>query len=529
MVDHAVLLRRPDPAAARPGPIILQRTDQNFLPSLLEELKGPGWLATIRRQVAASRTADGVLSLFQPVHRTFHLVLLEVVCDTAGSPRLDPGRIESAGLVLRRLAVDSHGTLRSNALEGWMQDAGAAGNGAKRPRAVRGWLELSGGDLDGDPDPARRPPSLRSGHPDIDRRLALAHPLGESLAESVSPLFVAPPEVCTALGKTILYGLVPVTSSELSEAPAVFPPFEAVELRSHLPALLRQVPSPAVPRLGGELRYSDAVAAERDGTPQDLLAFIGQLRQLDVEFGAFSDGPAAQALYRELNTLELAFPGDRHRPAGEFLKEAVRVLVTADDLAAQPPPVVRMPSAWPSIDAARAERIVQATRAALTEHLQRVIAREGRFAQSSRRYCVRAFVRVKSGNGCHPNIVWSSHSDPFVIAPWYAPSEAPPVQVALPDPSDRHFLRNLKPNVAFALPKPLFNLMRCSDPKKLMTGEGTMACGGGVDLDWICTFNIPIITLCAFIVLNIFLQLFNLIFSWLPFVKICIPIPRRGP
>jgi hypothetical protein len=33
--------------------------------------------------------------------------------------------------------------------------------------------------------------------------------------------------------------------------------------------------------------------------------------------------------------------------------------------------------------------------------------------------------------------------------------------------------------------------------------------------------------LCAFISLNIFLQLFDLIFRWMAYLKICIPIPKR--
>ena len=37
--------------------------------------------------------------------------------------------------------------------------------------------------------------------------------------------------------------------------------------------------------------------------------------------------------------------------------------------------------------------------------------------------------------------------------------------------------------------------------------------------------SIPIITICAFIVLNIFLSLFDLFFSWMLFIKICLPIP----
>jgi hypothetical protein len=51
--------------------------------------------------------------------------------------------------------------------------------------------------------------------------------------------------------------------------------------------------------------------------------------------------------------------------------------------------------------------------------------------------------------------------------------------------------------------------------------------GPGLGISWICSFSIPIITICAFFVLNLFLIVLNLVFFWLPFVKICIPIP--GP
>jgi hypothetical protein len=47
-------------------------------------------------------------------------------------------------------------------------------------------------------------------------------------------------------------------------------------------------------------------------------------------------------------------------------------------------------------------------------------------------------------------------------------------------------------------------------------------------LTWICGFNIPAITICAFLVLNIFLTLFNLVFGWLFFIKICVPFPKFG-
>jgi hypothetical protein len=41
----------------------------------------------------------------------------------------------------------------------------------------------------------------------------------------------------------------------------------------------------------------------------------------------------------------------------------------------------------------------------------------------------------------------------------------------------------------------------------------------------ICGFSIPLITICAFIVLQIFLVLLHLAFFWLPFIRICIPFP----
>lgn len=75
----------------------------------------------------------------------------------------------------------------------------------------------------------------------------------------------------------------------------------------------------------------------------------------------------------------------------------------------------------------------------------------------------------------------------------------------------------------FSVPKELFNLLR-GKPKDLLEGNGST---GGLQLDWLCGFNIPVITICAFILLNIILTILNLIFWWLAFVKICIPFPRK--
>ena len=116
----------------------------------------------------------------------------------------------------------------------------------------------------------------------------------------------------------------------------------------------------------------------------------------------------------------------------------------------------------------------------------------------------------------------SEPSESFTIAPWFDNNGAPPVQVTLPDATDRNLLKKLKPNVAFVMPDSLFNLMQ-GKPEDLMKGSGSAS---GIGIQWICSFSIPIITLCAFIVLNIFLQLFDLIFRWLLYIKICLPLPK---
>ncbi len=109
MVDHAVILRGASFTGAVDAPVILQRTDQEFIPAILEALASQRGREAIAESVASTRDDNHLLKLFQPVHRTFHVALLEVVCDTFGQPRLDPQRIDSAGLVLRRVAVDQQG------------------------------------------------------------------------------------------------------------------------------------------------------------------------------------------------------------------------------------------------------------------------------------------------------------------------------------------------------------------------------------------------------------------------------------
>jgi hypothetical protein len=132
------------------------------------------------------------------------------------------------------------------------------------------------------------------------------------------------------------------------------------------------------------------------------------------------------------------------------------------------------------------------------------------------------YLRPQCGPACCT--VLSDPSEPFQLASFFDPdAPARPVNIALPVDTTPAALRKYDKNVAFPISEELAKQMnRVKGLKKLMEGE---VGGPEIGIGMICSFSIPIITLCAFIVLMIFLQLLNIIFWWLPFLKICFPFP----
>ena len=220
----------------------------------------------------------------------------------------------------------------------------------------------------------------------------------------------------------------------------------------------------------------------------------------------------SRAVFAELETIALPLvlqPGEtipRTVTAGTFLRACVPLLLErrrldeqeiaayqdagipmllASDPTQTPEswPAPEMPASWPARDAAATARLVAALAAALGERFKTVKGRAGRFDVAGARYQIRAFLRVKPECGCPTRTVWSDYSEPFTIAPWYEGSGAPPVQVPLPDATDRNLLKSLKPNVAFVVPPALNNLLGGSaDDLAKGKGERIAHAGPAVDL-----------------------------------------------
>jgi len=153
----------------------------------------------------------------------------------------------------------------------------------------------------------------------------------------------------------------------------------------------------------------------------------------------------------------------------------------------------------------------------------RVPAKDPANAQGNDWYVVRC-VYQHPECGLNAPVVLSNPSRPFQLASFFDPdAPARPIQVALPIDTTPATLRKYDKNVAFMISDELAKQMsRVKGLKQLMDGDLDAPAGLGM----ICSFSLPIITICALILLMIILSLLNLIFQWIPFFKICFPIPE---
>nr|WP_166180924.1 hypothetical protein [Altererythrobacter segetis] len=522
--DHEVVLRPLGSAVLDPtavGPfreLIVTSTDPKFFPALVADLKRSDWRALLdvmrRRRVGD----DGLLELNPPLHKRTQVALFEAVCRRPGAPRLDAKQITGSGLVVRRLS--------SGRRQAWIKVGGR----------VAGWQSASEA-ADYDPDPKQRRTSHKA-NAAIRQAIAERKGISDDAAEDVTQLFVLPPEVCEARGKTILFGVIPVVSSETAEGPGPSIDFGSLdatdrqEIVDHFSSYLKERASTPMPRAGAALDPKWNVLTDpRDdsGNPDPQMKAFGVfLHQALSELDLFGSSAASQRLAASFATIRLPLAKDGYgnvtqdTDAASFLRDAMRLLLDATPQTVglapgAPTASAQMPLEWPTIDSSTGSELTAAALDCLSSQHARLSPSQPRYDGDANRYQVKGFIRLKGHGECPERIVWSGYSEPFRIVPWWD-GEGPGVKINLPS-MDK--LRQLKPNVSFAIP-PKIGKVLSGDLSKVLDGEDP----GGIELGWLCSFSIPIITLCAFIVLHIFLGLLNIVFWWMLWFKICIPIPK---
>jgi hypothetical protein len=133
---------------------------------------------------------------------------------------------------------------------------------------------------------------------------------------------------------------------------------------------------------------------------------------------------------------------------------------------------------------------------------------------------------------------------PFQMAGYFDPdAPARPIRIALPLDTSPAGLRKFDKNTAFAISDVLCGQLQ--RVRSLTFGDlvlsvlpwpfhkdlsaaapDTGACkSDGIDIGMICSISIPIITICALLLLIIIVSLLDLIFHWLPYFFICFPVP----
>ncbi|VAW63251.1 hypothetical protein MNBD_GAMMA09-507 [hydrothermal vent metagenome] len=147
--------------------------------------------------------------------------------------------------------------------------------------------------------------------------------------------------------------------------------------------------------------------------------------------------------------------------------------------------------------------------------------------------------------GCGPlfPVLLSNPTRAFQLASFFDPdAPARPVRIPMPVDISPAGLRKFKKNTAFVISD-----MLCGKIKKIRKitlgdlvlsvlpwpfhkdlpnpGDTGPCKTGGTNIGMICSLSIPIVTLCALILLMIMVALFDLFFRWIPFLFICLPIP----
>lgn len=481
------------------APTLLEFASDNFMDDFLLAISAKQ--GDQLRALTMARPSDGALKLFQPVHGRFYLVCSSLCCRIPGFPDhvVQRANKERVSFVLRRLV---------NGVEhGW------AG-----PEQARRWQALS------------NPRTLQAN----EERLPMA-------------------ETNSGDGRTLHFGYLPVASGDTFKQPPLpssdpeatnFPDTRVEELGSRftrpLTGDLDQNNMP-IGRTMAIREISDALA--RTASIYLLLEaydwFADHLPDVAAvlagEPGATLREPklaAKQALMNHLNTSPSGMPsfakliGDvakkrdiLNQPGGVEGDAQCNQIGLGAEFNLKPGGVGAHPRQNELLT------LISLARAALPDERPSVVLPK-LSQRDDERYVVRC---VYERPMCAPNpVIISQPSQSFRLAPFFDP-DAPARPVRIPLPSDVSIagMRKFKKNVSFIMSDAMRSKMESltGAEQKVLDGDGPNP-EKQFDLAFICSFSIQIIFIVAFMLLLIFVFVLNIIFSWILFFRICLPIPK---
>jgi hypothetical protein len=157
-------------------------------------------------------------------------------------------------------------------------------------------------------------------------------------------------------------------------------------------------------------------------------------------------------------------------------------------------------------------------------------------------FCIR-FVHLRCDCGPLHVPLLSEASERFQLASFFDPdAPARPIRISLPLDTTPAGLRKHPKNAVLMVSDVLCGQMQRAKGlglvdlvlsvlpwplNKPLDLGGTSKCKNGASLDigMICSLSIPIVTLCALILLMIIVSLLDFIFRWLPWFVMCLPVP----
>ncbi len=163
-------------------------------------------------------------------------------------------------------------------------------------------------------------------------------------------------------------------------------------------------------------------------------------------------------------------------------------------------------------------------------------------------FVIRYVHRIQNCGPLHPPTL-SESTQRFQLASFFDyDAPARPIRITLPMDTTPAGLRKYRKNTAFVISDVLCgqiqrakglglgDLVRSVLPwpfhKDLNVGDGGACSNNAGSIGMICSLSIPIITICALILLIIIVSLLDFIFRWVPYFIMCFPVPglkgKRG-